>query len=131
MLEAAAVGIPDDRLGELVAAVVSLKPAYHNQVSEASLLALTRERFCSTGVSESMMLKPRLRLPRFAVPVIIIVQNEPLGENLVETFRVSSGHNVFETEHTPSGKIMKEQLRRLARDRWKQRHEPKQPRANL
>jgi len=95
VLEAAAVGVPDERLGELVAAVVSLKPAYYNQVSEAALLALARER-----------------LPRFAVPVIIIVQNEPL-------------------EHTPSGKIMKEQLRRLARDRWKERHESQEPRANL
>ncbi|KAK2463268.1 hypothetical protein APHAL10511_004923 [Amanita phalloides] len=71
VLEAAAVGIPDDRLGELVAAVVSLKPAYHNQVSEAVLMALTRER-----------------LPRFAVPVIIVVQNEPLGK----TYTVWEGY---------------------------------------
>lgn len=131
MLEAAAVGIPDDRLGELVAGVVSLKPAYHNQVSEASLLALARERFCSIGVSEFIVLKPRLRLPRFAVPVIIIVQNEPLGKHSAKMLRVNSGRDAFETEHTPSGKIMKEQLRRLARDRWKQRHKSQQPRANL
>jgi len=130
VLEAAAVGVPDDRLGELVAAVVSLKPAYHNQVSEAALLALARERFGSTG-SDIMVLKPRLRLPRFAVPVIIIVQNEPLGEHFAKTLRVSSERHLFETEHTPSGKIMKEQLRRLARDRWKERHESEEPRANL
>lgn len=44
VLEAAAVGVPDERLGELVAAVVSIKPAYQGYVTEASLMALARQR---------------------------------------------------------------------------------------
>ncbi|KAF8625416.1 hypothetical protein AX15_005380 [Amanita polypyramis BW_CC] len=96
ILEAAAVGVPDDRLGELVAAVVSVRPAYRDQVSEASLIGVARER-----------------LPRFAVPVMVIVQNEPL-------------------EHTPSGKILKDKLRRLVREKWQERHESRcERRANL
>ena len=78
--EAAAVGVPDDRLGELVVAVVSVKPAYHNQVSEASLVALARERFAYIRTCKFVALNYGSRLPRFAVPVMIIVQNEPLGE---------------------------------------------------
>ena len=42
--EAAAVGVPDERLGELVTAVVSIKPAYWNSVDEAVLLAGVRNR---------------------------------------------------------------------------------------
>lgn len=44
VLEAAAVGVPDERLGELVAAVVSIKPAYHGYVTEAALMAIARQR---------------------------------------------------------------------------------------
>jgi len=39
ILEAAAVGVPDERLGELVTAVVSIRPAYQGQVTEAMLIA--------------------------------------------------------------------------------------------
>ncbi|PPQ63866.1 hypothetical protein CVT24_009492 [Panaeolus cyanescens] len=85
ILEAAAVGVPDPRLGELVAAVVSIKPPYHGQVTEAQLIALAAKR-----------------LPKFAVPVMIIIQNEPF-------------------ERTPSGKILKPQLRQLAAKEWVER----------
>ncbi|KAF5384198.1 hypothetical protein D9615_003371 [Tricholomella constricta] len=85
VLEAAAVGVPDDRLGELVAAVVSIKAAFRGSVTGASLIAVARKN-----------------LPRYAVPVMIIVLDEPL-------------------EHTPSGKIMKGQLRQLARRHWEVR----------
>jgi acyl-CoA synthetase (AMP-forming)/AMP-acid ligase II len=44
ILEAAAVGVPDERLGELVAAVVSVKPAYQGHVTEAALIDTTRQR---------------------------------------------------------------------------------------
>lgn len=44
VLEAAAVGVPDERLGELVAAVVSIKPAYQGHVSESALIDITRRR---------------------------------------------------------------------------------------
>ncbi|GLB39775.1 putative AMP-binding enzyme C-terminal domain [Lyophyllum shimeji] len=86
VLEAAAVGVPDARLGELVAAVVSIKPAFRGNVTEAALIAGARKY-----------------LPRFAVPMIIIVRDEPL-------------------EHTPSGKIVKGQLRELARRHWEARN---------
>ena len=42
--EAAAVGVPDDRLGELVAAVVSIKPEYRGSVTENKLMAGIRNR---------------------------------------------------------------------------------------
>ncbi|KAF9012884.1 acetyl-CoA synthetase-like protein [Hymenopellis radicata] len=85
VFQAAAVGVPDQRLGELVAAVVSVKPAFRGQVTEESLLRLTRKN-----------------LPRFAVPVMVIVLNRPF-------------------ELTPSGKIIKADLRHMARSEWLQR----------
>ena len=45
MSEVAAVGIPDTRLGELVGAVVSIKPAYLGQVTEESLISVARKRY--------------------------------------------------------------------------------------
>ncbi|KNZ77743.1 2-succinylbenzoate--CoA ligase [Termitomyces sp. J132] len=100
ILEAAAVGVPDDRLGELVAAVVSVKSAYRGSVTEASLIRLAKKY-----------------LPRFAVPVMIVVFNEPL-------------------EHTPSGKIIKGELRQIARQHWEARRRngtarAREPLANL
>ncbi|KAF8805416.1 acetyl-CoA synthetase-like protein [Phlegmacium glaucopus] len=83
--EVAAVGIPDPRLGELVAAVVSIKPMYYGQVTEESLISLARKS-----------------LPRIAVPVMIVVKNEPL-------------------ERTPTGKIIKGGLRQLALKEWMKR----------
>ncbi|EKM59179.1 uncharacterized protein PHACADRAFT_136523 [Phanerochaete carnosa HHB-10118-sp] len=85
LAEVAAVGVPDERLGELVAVVVSTKPAYHGQVQEAELLALARTK-----------------LPRFAVPVMIIIQDEAF-------------------ELTPSAKIIKAPLRKLAAREWERR----------
>ncbi|KAF9568919.1 acetyl-CoA synthetase-like protein [Agrocybe pediades] len=93
VLEVAAVGVPDKRLGELVAAVVSVKPAHHGKVTEASLIELARKS-----------------LPKFAVPVMILVQNEPF-------------------ERTPSGKIIKTDLRKVAEAAWMKRAE--QPASKL
>lgn len=45
ILEAAAVGVPDERLGELVAAVVSIKPAFRGQVTEAELILRAQKRY--------------------------------------------------------------------------------------
>lgn len=42
--EVAAVGVPDIRLGELVAAVVSIKPGHNGEVTEASLIKLAQKR---------------------------------------------------------------------------------------
>ena len=38
LMDAAAVSVPDKRLGELVAAVVATKPAFKGQVSEESVI---------------------------------------------------------------------------------------------
>ncbi|KAF5355120.1 hypothetical protein D9756_005291 [Leucocoprinus leucothites] len=96
--EAAAVGVPDERLGELVAAVVSIKPAYQGYVTETALMAVLL-----------------VSLPRFAVPVMIVLLHEPF-------------------EHTPSGKIIKGELRKLARRHWEDRRRNgtgREPLANL
>ncbi|KAK0435717.1 hypothetical protein EV421DRAFT_1908415 [Armillaria borealis] len=84
--EAAAIGLPDTRLGELVAAVVSAKPAFKGKVMEEQLLALARKT-----------------LPRFAIPVMILVLETPF-------------------ELTPSGKIVKGNLRALAQREWEKRN---------
>ncbi len=42
--EAAAVGVPDERLGELVTALVTVKPGFDSSVTEESLLVLARAR---------------------------------------------------------------------------------------
>ncbi|KAG6848941.1 hypothetical protein H0H93_012583, partial [Arthromyces matolae] len=44
VMEAAAVAVPHDRLGELVSAVVAIKPAYKGQVTEESLIAIAAKR---------------------------------------------------------------------------------------
>ncbi|KAJ2913136.1 hypothetical protein MD484_g7268, partial [Candolleomyces efflorescens] len=114
--EAAAVGVPDERLGELVTAVVSIKPAYWNSVDEAVLLAGVRNRQVERFLEASVFLiNQSCRLPRFAVPVMIVVHNEPF-------------------EHTPSGKIIKSELRKIARRHWETRKSQrcgKEPCANL
>ncbi|KAK0213446.1 hypothetical protein DFS33DRAFT_1289334 [Desarmillaria ectypa] len=86
LAEVAAVGLPDPRLGELVAAVVSVKPAFKGKVTEESILAFSRKN-----------------LPRFAIPVMILVRETPF-------------------ELTPSGKIIKGSLRTLALQEWKKRN---------
>lgn len=78
--EAAAVGVPDERLGEQVAAVVTLKPAYQGRVTEADLIAMARHRYGSHEFSHRVdMQLDRHSLPRFAVPVMIVIQHQPLG----------------------------------------------------
>jgi len=47
--EVAAVGVPDARLGELVAAVVSIKSAYQSKVTEASLKSIAEKRYTLSG----------------------------------------------------------------------------------
>ncbi|KAJ6586943.1 hypothetical protein DFH09DRAFT_1142040 [Mycena vulgaris] len=85
VMEAAAVAVPDERLGELVAAVVFVDPKFRGQVTEASLIALAKTR-----------------LPKFAVPVMVRIEDKPF-------------------ELTPSGKIIKGELRKLARHTWEER----------
>ncbi|KAJ7647324.1 hypothetical protein FB45DRAFT_1019579 [Roridomyces roridus] len=62
VLEAAAIAVHDERLGELPAAVVYIAPEFRGQVTEASLIALTKTK-----------------LPKFAVPVLIVFADSPFG----------------------------------------------------
>ncbi|KAK7452630.1 hypothetical protein VKT23_012029 [Stygiomarasmius scandens] len=93
--EVAAVGVPDERLGELVAAVLNVKPAYKGQVKEQDMIDLAKKR-----------------LPKFAVPVMVIVHDN-------------------EFEHTPSEKIIKAPLRKIAEAEWKKRKATSTPKAKL
>ena len=43
ILDAAAVSVPDARLGELVAAVVATKPQYKGRVSEEEVIEVARK----------------------------------------------------------------------------------------
>ncbi|KAF9266811.1 acetyl-CoA synthetase-like protein [Marasmius fiardii PR-910] len=88
IFEAAAVGVPDHRLGELVTALVTLKSAYRGkgEVTEAELLKLARQH-----------------LPHFAVPVMILVKEGDFN-------------------HTPSEKIIKTDLRKIAAREWEKRN---------
>lgn len=43
VLEAAAIGVPDERLGELVTAMVTLKDGYEGRVTEESLMKIARQ----------------------------------------------------------------------------------------
>lgn len=47
--EVAAVGVPDIRLGEQVAAVVFIKPGHEGEVTEASLVKLAEKRSVASG----------------------------------------------------------------------------------
>ncbi|KAF8076364.1 hypothetical protein FPV67DRAFT_1471446 [Lyophyllum atratum] len=85
VMEAAAVGVPHARLGEVVAAVISVKPEFKGQLTEASLIDTAAKS-----------------LPKYAVPVLIVIQDEPL-------------------ERTQSGKILKGELRKIARVAWEKR----------
>lgn len=42
--EVAVVGVPDDRLGELVTAVVSIHPGSRGKVTEESLIAFAKTK---------------------------------------------------------------------------------------
>ncbi|KDQ17938.1 hypothetical protein BOTBODRAFT_29253 [Botryobasidium botryosum FD-172 SS1] len=86
IMECAAVGVPDKRLGELVAAIAVPRSAWTGgKVKEAELIEIANKS-----------------LPGFAVPVMVIVQDEPLDRN-------------------PGGKVLKKEYRALAKKEWERR----------
>ncbi|KIK63793.1 hypothetical protein GYMLUDRAFT_71928 [Collybiopsis luxurians FD-317 M1] len=85
VLEAAAVGVADARLGEVVTALVTIKPSHKKKVTVASLMSLAQKQ-----------------LPKFAVPVQILILEQDFN-------------------HTPSGKILKTDLRKIAAEAWAKR----------
>ncbi|KAG6917312.1 hypothetical protein DXG01_002970 [Tephrocybe rancida] len=89
ILEAAAVGVPDERLGELVAAVVSVKPLHQGNVTEASLIALARKQF--------------------ALPVMIVVLDEPLdnGKHAAVMEQLGNLWRIFKENRVELGRVMR------------------------
>jgi acyl-CoA synthetase (AMP-forming)/AMP-acid ligase II len=81
ILEAAVVGVPDERLGELVAAVVSIKPAFRGQVTEAELILRAQKRYLYKLISFYCfgVLIRYFSLPKFAVPVMVVIVDHVLG----------------------------------------------------
>ncbi|KAF8829807.1 hypothetical protein HHX47_DHR2000330 [Lentinula edodes] len=105
VLEAAAVGVPDDRLGELVTAIVTVKPAFRGKVSPNALMVLANKRSGVLGLNTQHVANVVISLPKFAVPVMILVREDDFK---------SLGH-------TPSGKIIKTELRKIAAEEWSKR----------
>ncbi|EJD48651.1 long-chain-fatty-acid-CoA ligase [Auricularia subglabra TFB-10046 SS5] len=64
VMEVAAVGVPDKRLGELVAVVVVPKEKFLGDVTEESVIRIARDQ-----------------LPGFAVPVMALIERTPLERN--------------------------------------------------
>ncbi|KII86225.1 hypothetical protein PLICRDRAFT_43796 [Plicaturopsis crispa FD-325 SS-3] len=85
VLEAAAIGVPDARLGELPAAVVRVKWSIGVGTTEAELVEWAART-----------------LPAMVVPVMVIVQTEPIERNA-------------------TGKIVKPPLRKKAKEEWERR----------
>ncbi|KAJ3932391.1 MAG: hypothetical protein NXY57DRAFT_119932 [Lentinula lateritia] len=83
--EAAAVGVADARLGELVTALVTVKPEHKKRVDVEGLMDVARKN-----------------LPKFAVPVMILIREQDFT-------------------HTPSGKIIKGELRKIVAEEWAKR----------
>lgn len=85
-MEVAAVGVPDERLGELVAAVVSIKPPFHGQVDEAQLikqaekasvhLRLISELLDAHGKHHSVYLDSRCRSSLWCRTSLSVSQHE-------------------------------------------------------
>ena len=140
VLEAAAVGVPDERLGELVVAIVSLRPAYIGQVTEEALISQTRTRFVffindSSNVLELMVLK--LRFAQTS-KVCYSCYGCNLGHHLRYAAKLYVTNEALQLriERTPSGKIIKGDLRRVARSQWELRRRGekeacREPRVNL
>ncbi|KAK0471634.1 acetyl-CoA synthetase-like protein, partial [Armillaria novae-zelandiae] len=83
--EAALVGIPDELMDELAAALVTVRPEYKGTITEEYLLVKAEEL-----------------LPKYAVPVMIIVHDGKFERNT-------------------SGKILKNKLRIVAQKEWERR----------
>jgi acyl-CoA synthetase (AMP-forming)/AMP-acid ligase II len=121
VMEVAAVGVPDDRLGELVTAVVVPKPAFKGRLAEQDLVRLARERLVPYHrLAVWLDTEPRDSLPKFAVPVMVVIQNEPLSVYDSETREIFVD-SYDTTERTPTEKIIKGGLRILAREEWTRR----------
>jgi acyl-coenzyme A synthetase/AMP-(fatty) acid ligase len=81
IFEAAAVGVPDERLGELVTALVTLKPAYRKKgrPTEAELMKLARKQSVLLNTDIRFYLISFPSLPHFASPVMILIQEGDFG----------------------------------------------------
>lgn len=98
------MGVPDKRLGELPTVIVTFKRKEHYaRITEEELMEFAAKR-----------------LPRFAWPVMVIIQKDLLGEYaLIGKGGVLDGR--LNLERNPAGKIVKAPLRKLAADVWAER----------
>jgi hypothetical protein len=76
------VGIPDHRMGELVAAVVTVIPC--SKLTEQDIIRFAKKKWVTSfrnfdRYSEWSIVYPLYRLLRMAVPVLVLVRNELLG----------------------------------------------------
>lgn len=61
------------------------------------------------------------RLPKYAVPVMVIIRDEPFGVCNSSQARFSVVPHRSGKERTPSGKILKQVVRKSARAEWEKR----------
>jgi len=85
VLDCAAVAVPDPKLGELVAVIVTAKDAYKGQLTEQDVIKRSRKL-----------------LPAFAVPVMAVITDVSIPRNA-------------------TGKVVKAELRRMAKEEWEKR----------
>ncbi|KAL1690022.1 hypothetical protein GGG16DRAFT_56638 [Schizophyllum commune] len=102
VLEAAAVPVPDERSGELPVAVAVVKEGYRGKDTEEGLLELLRKKCVVLGRLVYKMLMDVDRLPKHAVPVMIILTDVPLKRNA-------------------AGKVLKIRLKEMAATEWQKR----------
>lgn len=69
----------------------------------------------------TMVTHPPYRLPKFAIPVMIIIQDKPFGMDSGIWVPTQGDNADISSELTPSRKIMKTELRKLAQRKWEER----------
>ena len=104
--EVAAVAVPDKRLGELVTVVVV--PKEGKAITEEEILAVCKQS-----------------LPHFAVPVMVLVQKDPLREFCCDKRLPQRGLIIFCSARNAGGKVLKPDLRKVAATAWARRNSKK------
>ena len=108
VMEAAAVGVPHPKLGEVVAAVVSVKPAWRGKVTEVSLISIAAKKCVSQRGTSFVNSRYHDSLPKFAVPVLVVVRDEELGVYICNLhFRMAHSTDSDLNREEPSRKDFK------------------------
>nr|XP_018260501.1 long-chain fatty acid CoA ligase [Kwoniella dejecticola CBS 10117]OBR82659.1 long-chain fatty acid CoA ligase [Kwoniella dejecticola CBS 10117] len=96
--EVAAVPLPHDRLGEVVGAIVSLRPPSSSPITSHKKTRRKRD------IEESVIseLRNRKSIPRYSIPEMVFIHDGPLPKNV-------------------NGKILKKDLKLLITQEWERR----------